>query len=177
MSHQDVEILAVDDEPSIRRLLDVGLSSQGLVVQGVQNAKAATQFALENTLELVLLDLGLPDIGGHELLAKWRGENVSFPIVILSSRTDEAGICASMSGNCAIRLRKAAISRVTFRRKPVSATGSPKSAEYHWALNIRWSSRILPVENVVFGLPADSRRTHCRIERKYMFLRKTGRTG
>lgn len=96
MSHQDVKILVVDDEPPIRKLLDVGLSSQGFAVQGAPNAKAAMQFALENTPDLVLLDLGLPDMSGHELLAKWRAENVSFPIVILSSRTDEAGIVQAL---------------------------------------------------------------------------------
>lgn len=92
MSYQDVKILVVDDEPPIRKLLDVGLSSQGFVVHGAPSAKAAIQLAIEDMPDLVLLDLGLPDLGGHELLAKWRAENVSFPIVILSSRTDEAGI-------------------------------------------------------------------------------------
>jgi two-component system KDP operon response regulator KdpE len=96
MSHQDVKILVVDDEPPIRKLLDVGLSSQGFAVQGAPNANAAMQFALENTPDLVLLDLGLPDMSGHELLAKWRAENVTFPIVILSSRTDEAGIVQAL---------------------------------------------------------------------------------
>ncbi len=96
MSRQDIKILVVDDEPPIRRLLDVGLSSQGFSVQGAPNAKAAMQSALENTPDLVLLDLGLPDMSGHELLAKWRAENVSFPIVILSSRTDEAGIVQAL---------------------------------------------------------------------------------
>lgn len=96
MSHQDVKILVVDDEPPIRKLLDVGLSSQGFAVQGAPNARAAMQMVIENMPDLVLLDLGLPDIGGHELLARWRAEKVAFPIVILSSRTDEAGIVQAL---------------------------------------------------------------------------------
>lgn len=96
MSNQDIKILVVDDEPPIRKLLDVGLSSQGFAVQGAPNAKAAMELAVSNTPDLALLDLGLPDMSGHELLAKWRAEGVSFPIVILSSRTDEEGIVKAL---------------------------------------------------------------------------------
>jgi two-component system, OmpR family, KDP operon response regulator KdpE len=96
VSHKDIKILVVDDEPPIRKLLDVGLSSQGFEVQGAPNAKAAMELAISNTPDLALLDLGLPDMGGHELLAKWRAEDVSFPIVILSSRTDEEGIVKAL---------------------------------------------------------------------------------
>ncbi|WJH41585.1 response regulator transcription factor [Aliirhizobium terrae] len=96
MTNPTVKILVVDDEPPIRKLLDVGLSSQGFSVQGAPNAKAAMEMAVSNTPDLVLLDLGLPDIAGHELLAKWRADDVTFPIVILSSRTDEAGIVKAL---------------------------------------------------------------------------------
>lgn len=96
MTNPTVKILVVDDEPPIRKLLDVGLSSQGFSVQGAPNAKAAMEMAVSNTPDLVLLDLGLPDIAGHELLAKWRADGVTFPIVILSSRTDEAGIVKAL---------------------------------------------------------------------------------
>ncbi|MCV3735218.1 response regulator transcription factor (plasmid) [Rhizobium sp. TRM96647] len=96
MNHPTVKILVVDDEPAIRKLLDVGLSSQDFLVHGAQNAKAAITMAASETPDLVLLDLGLPDMGGHELLAKWCAEGVSFPIIILSSRTDEEGIVKAL---------------------------------------------------------------------------------
>lgn len=96
MSQAAVNILVVDDEPPIRKLLDVGLSSQGFAIHGAPNAQTAIRMAQANVPDLVLLDLGLPDINGHELLARWRAENVPFPIVILSSRTDEAGIVKAL---------------------------------------------------------------------------------
>lgn len=96
MSHPAVKVLVVDDEPPIRKLIDVGLSSQGFSVLAAQNGKTAIQLATTEAPDLVLLDLGLPDIAGHELLARWRAENVGFPIVILSSRTDEAGIVKAL---------------------------------------------------------------------------------
>lgn len=96
MTNPSVKILVVDDEQPIRRLLDVGLSSQGFVVQGAPNARTAIQMAGSDMPDLVLLDLGLPDLGGHELLARWRAEGASFPVVILSSRTDEDGIVKAL---------------------------------------------------------------------------------
>ena len=46
--------------------------------------------------DLVILDLGLPDIQGHELLRRWRAEQNVVPIIVLSSRTDEAGIVEAL---------------------------------------------------------------------------------
>ncbi|MET0359111.1 MAG: response regulator, partial [Pararhizobium sp.] len=96
MSHATVRILVVDDEPPIRKLLDVGLSSQGFAVRGAPNARSAIEMVQADVPDLVLLDLGLPDMRGHDLLALWRSENVPFPVIILSSRTDEAGIVQAL---------------------------------------------------------------------------------
>jgi two-component system KDP operon response regulator KdpE len=46
--------------------------------------------------DLIVLDLGLPDTSGHDLLQAWRDEGLSMPVVILSSRTDEAGIVKAL---------------------------------------------------------------------------------
>ncbi|PYE32142.1 two-component system KDP operon response regulator KdpE [Rhizobium sp. PP-F2F-G38] len=96
MTHATVKILVVDDEPPIRKLLDVGLSSQGFAISGAPNARSAIALAQSDVPDLVLLDLGLPDMSGHELLARWRSENVPFPVIILSSRTDETGIVQAL---------------------------------------------------------------------------------
>ncbi|MBZ9853788.1 response regulator transcription factor [Mesorhizobium sp. CA13] len=85
-------ILVVDDEPPIRKLLRVGLASQGYAVSEAPNAKAAIELMVQEKPDLVLLDLGLPGMSGHELLRKWRDDGFDMPVVILSSRTDEAGI-------------------------------------------------------------------------------------
>jgi two-component system, OmpR family, KDP operon response regulator KdpE len=96
MSNLDIKVLVVDDEPPIRKLLDVGLSSQGFLVHGAPNGKTAMQIAASEAPDLVLLDLGLPDMAGHDVLAHWRAEGANFPIIVLSSRTDEAGIVKSL---------------------------------------------------------------------------------
>ena len=96
MSQSHVKVLVVDDEPPIRKLLRVGLSTQDFTILEAANARTAVEVLGTEKPDLILLDLGLPDMGGHELLAKWRGEGVDLPILILSSRTDEEGIVKAL---------------------------------------------------------------------------------
>ncbi|KAA3445945.1 DNA-binding response regulator [Mesorhizobium sp. SARCC-RB16n] len=96
MTNSNVRILVVDDEPPIRKLLRVGLASQGYAVSEAPNAKVAIELMEQEKHDLVLLDLGLPGMGGHDLLRKWRDEGIDVPVVILSSRTDEAGIVSAL---------------------------------------------------------------------------------
>jgi two-component system KDP operon response regulator KdpE len=90
MSAAPIKVLVVDDEPPIRKLLRMGLTTQGYEIVEAQNGKAALVLLEENP-DLVILDLGLPDIQGHELLRTIRARNERVPIVVLSSRGDEAG--------------------------------------------------------------------------------------
>lgn len=92
MTATDIKVLVVDDEPAIRRLLRVGLSTEGYAIREAATAREAIERIAEELPDLVILDLGLPDMSGQELLQKWRAEALALPIVILSSRTDEAGI-------------------------------------------------------------------------------------
>jgi len=96
MTNQTVSILVVDDEPPIRKLLRVGLGSQGYAVSEAPNAKAAIDLMQTERPDLILLDLGLPGMTGLELLGKWRDDGLDVPVVILSSRTDEAGIVSAL---------------------------------------------------------------------------------
>jgi two-component system, OmpR family, KDP operon response regulator KdpE len=90
MSAAPLKIMIVDDEPPIRKLLRVGLSTQGYDILEAPNGRIALDL-LEQEPALIILDLGLPDIQGHDLLRMIRGRNDSVPIVVLSSRGDEAG--------------------------------------------------------------------------------------
>ncbi|MFT4183103.1 MAG: response regulator transcription factor [Rhizobium sp.] len=96
MNTTAVKILVVDDEPPIRKLLRVGLSAQGYLVNEAPNAAAARQSVKEDLPDLIVLDLGLPDTSGQDLLQEWREDGIEIPVVILSSRTDEAGIVRAL---------------------------------------------------------------------------------
>jgi two-component system, OmpR family, KDP operon response regulator KdpE len=89
------KILVVDDEPPIRKLLRMGLSSQGYDVLEAPDGKSALEL-LAKKPALVILDLGLPDIDGHDLLRRIRLRQEALPIIVLSSRGDEAGKVAAL---------------------------------------------------------------------------------
>ena len=90
MNAPPVRVLVVDDEPPIRKLLRMGLTAQGYQTLEAPNAKTALDLLAQNP-DLIILDLGLPDMLGHDLLRTIRARNDRVPIVVLSSRGDEAG--------------------------------------------------------------------------------------
>src|SRR6476620_3060764 len=90
MTGATIKVLVIDDEPPIRKLLRMGLATQGYEITEAPSGKVALEM-LELGPDLIILDLGLPDIQGLDLLRKMRARNETVPIVILSSRGDEAG--------------------------------------------------------------------------------------
>ena len=90
MSARAVKILVVDDEPPIRRLLRTGLGTQGYAVIEAATGREALD-ALSEKPDLMILDLGLPDMQGHDVLRSLRERGDATPVLILSSRDDETG--------------------------------------------------------------------------------------
>jgi len=88
MTATPIKVLVVDDEPPIRKLLRMGLATQGYQTIDAANAKAAIELMADKP-DLVILDLGLPDMQGLELLRQIRARREDLPIVVLSSRGDE----------------------------------------------------------------------------------------
>ncbi|KAB1070300.1 response regulator [Methylobacterium planeticum] len=86
-----LQILVIDDEPPIRKLLRMGLATQGYGVVEAPNARTAREVLARDTVDLVILDLGLPDMRGHDLLRLIREGHPDLPVVVLSSRDDETG--------------------------------------------------------------------------------------
>jgi two-component system KDP operon response regulator KdpE len=90
-SGSPLRILIVDDESAIRRFLRTGLTAQGFHVIEAQDGKSAIEALRIPGADLLVLDLGLPDMDGLEIIMRLRDSGSSVPIVVLSSRTDEAG--------------------------------------------------------------------------------------
>ncbi|ABD90068.1 response regulator [Rhodopseudomonas palustris] len=90
MSGVPIKVLVIDDEPPIRKLLRMGLGTQGYDILEASNGKLALELLAQQPA-LIILDLGLPDIQGHELLRIIRARDAHVPVVVLSSRGDEAG--------------------------------------------------------------------------------------
>ena len=88
MNAAPLRVLIVDDEPPIRKLLRMGLTTQGYQILEAPNGKTALELMSEKP-ELIILDLGLPDMQGLDLLRTIRAAGGATPIVVLSSRDDE----------------------------------------------------------------------------------------
>jgi two-component system KDP operon response regulator KdpE len=92
---QPARILVIDDEPQIRRFLDISLRAQGHAVWQADNGRDGLALLATHGADLVVLDLGLPDMDGHEVLRELRGWS-AVPVLVLSVRADEAGKVAAL---------------------------------------------------------------------------------
>lgn len=86
-----MRVLIVDDEPAIRRFLRTALAVQDYRVEEVGDGEAALDFLKRNPVDLIVLDLGLPGIDGLDVIRTLRQQGSLIPIIVLSSRDDEAG--------------------------------------------------------------------------------------
>jgi two-component system KDP operon response regulator KdpE len=91
MNANAATILIVDDEPPIRRLLRASVGSQGFQVVEAGDGRGAIAEIERSRPDLVILDLGLPDMDGSEVIRTLRGAGNAMPIIVLSSRADEKG--------------------------------------------------------------------------------------
>ena len=87
----NADILVIDDELQICKLLEITLQSNDYKVMQANTGKAGIIMAANHPPDLILLDIGLSDISGHEVLQKLR-EWYYKPIIILSVQNDEANI-------------------------------------------------------------------------------------
>jgi two-component system KDP operon response regulator KdpE len=85
-----LRVLIVDDEPPILRFLRASLQSQGYIVSTAANARTALDMVRGHTADLIVLDLGLPDMDGLDVVRQIRDGGETLPIIILSSRDNES---------------------------------------------------------------------------------------
>jgi two-component system KDP operon response regulator KdpE len=89
-------ILIVDDEPAIRRFLRTSLAAQGYSIAEASTGREALAALTRESADVIVLDLGLPDIDGMDVLRTIRSSGATVPIIVLSSRTDERGKVAAL---------------------------------------------------------------------------------
>ncbi|MDH0667839.1 response regulator [Acinetobacter junii] len=86
--NSDMAILIIDDEPQIRKFLDIALRAQGYRVQVAENGMKGLEILATRGADLLILDLGLPDMDGHDVLKELRQWS-DIPVIVLSARPDE----------------------------------------------------------------------------------------
>nr|WP_283254738.1 response regulator transcription factor [Luteimonas galliterrae] len=87
--------MVIDDEPQIRRFLEISLRAQGYAVTLAENGEAGLAALATQGADLVMLDIGLPDRDGHEVLRELRGWS-QVPVIMLTVRAGEAEKVAAL---------------------------------------------------------------------------------
>lgn len=88
-------ILIIDDEPQIRKLLEINLVNQGYKVSHAATGKEGIHLAASHQPDLILLDIGLPDINGHDVLKELKTW-FTRPVIILSVENSEEDIVSAL---------------------------------------------------------------------------------
>ncbi len=99
------EILIIDDEPQIRKLLQINLESNDYKVVQASTGKEGLILSASHPPDLILLDIGLPDKSGHEILQELR-EWYNNPIIILSVQDNETDIVSALDNGATDYLTK-----------------------------------------------------------------------
>lgn len=99
------EILIIDDEPQIRKLLQINLESNDYKVIQASTGKEGLILSANHPPDLILLDIGLPDKSGHEILKELR-EWYNNPIIILSVQDNETDIVSALDNGATDYLTK-----------------------------------------------------------------------
>jgi len=157
-------VLVVDDEPQIIRFLRPSLTAAGYLVETAGTAAEALRLAATRAPDIVVLDLGLPDMDGKDVLARLRQWS-SVPIIILSARDREAEKIAALDlgaddyinkpfgiGELTARMRTAlrhhasAKTEATTRATVLSCFGLVLDSEAHTVTNCGHPVRLTPKE-------------------------------
>ena len=83
-----MRILAIEDDPGIRRMLERGLTGAGHQVLTAASGEDGALLTMDEGLDVVLLDISLPDLSGHDVLARIRARRPGLPVLMLTARDD-----------------------------------------------------------------------------------------
>ena len=147
-------ILVVDDEPQILRALTINMRARGYTVETASSGAEALAMASAHNPDLVVLDLGLPDMDGLQVVRGLRGWSTA-PIVILSGRTDSAEKVAALDAGADDYVTKPfsvdellARLRAASRRAP-AARRAPGRPFFSWTETTSFQRRSRPIANCV----------------------------
>ena len=91
-------VLIAEDEPRIASFIEKGLSANGFAVTVVADGPSAYEYAASGAYDLMVLDIGLPELDGFAVLRKLRAENRAIPVIVLTARTSVQDTVAGLEG-------------------------------------------------------------------------------
>lgn len=91
-------ILIAEDEPRIASFVNKGLSANGFAVTVCSDGPSAYEYAVTGGFDLMVLDIGLPEMDGFAVLRKLRAEGHAIPVIVLTARTSVQDTVAGLEG-------------------------------------------------------------------------------
>ncbi|BBX19519.1 DNA-binding response regulator [Mycolicibacterium duvalii] len=91
-------ILIAEDEPRIASFIEKGLTSAGFVTSTVADGASAFDYAMTGGFDLMVLDIGLPEMDGFTVLRKLRAEGNRIPVIVLTARDSVQDTVAGLEG-------------------------------------------------------------------------------
>lgn len=153
----NAEILIIDDEVQMRKLLQITLESNDFKIAEASTAQEGLIRAANHPPDLIILDIGLPDMNGQQVLKKLR-EWYNRPIIILSVQSDEENIVAALDNGANDYLTKPFRTGELLARMRSAIRASVKSDDrqllnFH-ELEIDLTARTVKKNNVIIKLTA-----------------------
>ena len=151
-------ILIVEDEPRIVAFLTKGLKAAGFTTHTTAAGREAVELALQTSFDLIILDVGLPDIDGFEVLQRLRGQGVTAPVIMLTARSSVADRVAGLEGGADDYMPKPfsfeeLLARIRVRLRP-EAAGADQMRLTHRNMVLDLRTRALTLEGRTVELSA-----------------------
>lgn len=161
MNNDDIKILICEDDLSINKLLSLTMEVEDYNYVAVQNGKEALREIISQRPDLLILDLGLPDMDGKEIISKVRGFS-QLPIIVVSARGEDADKIAALDAGADDYLTKPfnteellARVRVSMRHKMQSTQVQPQNNIFtNGNLKIDYDTNCVYVDDKVVHLTA-----------------------
>jgi len=151
-------ILIVEDESRIVAFLTKGLKAAGFTTHTTAAGREAVELALQTSFDLIILDVGLPDIDGFEVLQQLRGQGVAAPVIMLTARSSVADRVAGLEGGADDYMPKPfsfeeLLARIRVRLRP-EAAGADQMRLTHRDMVLDLRTRTLTLEGRTVELSA-----------------------
>ena len=151
-------ILIVEDEHRSVAFLTKGLKAAELTTHTTAAGREAVELALQTSFDLIILDVGLPDIDGFEVLQQLRGQGVTAPVIMLTARSSVADRVAGLEGGADDYMPKPfsfeeLLARIRVRLRP-EAAGADQMRLTHRDMVLDLRTRTLTLEGRTVELSA-----------------------
>lgn len=152
-------ILLIEDEERISSFVAKGLKAAGFTAHATKSGIEGAQLATHGNFDLVILDIGLPDIDGFEVLERVRGQGVEVPVIMLTARSSVTDRVAGLENGADDYLAKPfsfeeLLARIRLRLRPATSSGDSVTRISHNSLTLDLRSRKAEVGGNTIDLSA-----------------------